>query len=171
MLIATFFINSHSIMLFINETKQKMKYHFLALTCILLFLGIFKSDAQTDTTNQQFYNETVKPNGVGILTDVSHMAFSDVQKILNYNFDQYRDYDKRVTLKLSNGPTIELLSVIERQAQGKAIDSAIVEKAKSTANAHYKYPVTTVLNIGIGYKAPVTEREKTTIFMTPKETR
>ena len=158
-------------MLLVNETNRKMKYHFLVLTCFFLFCGISQSNAQTDTTNQSFYNETVKPNGVIILTNVSHMAFTDVQKILNYNFDQYRAYDKRVTLRLSNGPSIELLSVVERQAQGKKIDSDIVEKAKSTAKANYKYPVTTVLNIGIGYKAPVTEREKTTIFMTPKETR
>jgi hypothetical protein len=171
MLIATFFINSHSCMLLDNETTLEMKYYFPVLLCFFMLLSTYESKAQKDTTNQSFYNETVKPNGVRIITDVSRMAFTDVQKILNYNFDQYRAYDKRITVRLSNGPSIELLSLTERLAQGKAVDITIVEKAKSTAACNYKYAVTTILNIGIGYKAPVTEREKTTIFMTPKATR
>ena len=147
---------------------MKNPYRFV-LFIFLLFTSPLIEAQQDNSDRQNYYAETLKKNGVIVTADITTMAYVDVQRIATYNFDSYRAYDKRQQVKLKNGPTVELLSILERLHEGATIDSTIIAKKKDIANSNYKYAIATVVDVMIGYKAPVKQREKTTIFMIPKD--
>jgi len=146
-----------------------MKYHW-GLIFIFIFLNTELSNAQQDKDLQSFYADHIKANGVIVSTDVTAIPYVDIDRIAKFNFDSYRAYNTRQRVKLINGPIVELQSIQERLAEGKTIDQAIIDKKKDIASVTYKYEVMPKVDVKIGYKAPVKEREKTKIFMIPKDT-
>jgi hypothetical protein len=138
--------------------------------CLLIFFFSFHFlEAQQDNDRQDSYAQEVKKNGVIITTDITKMPYTDVQKIVKYNFDSYRAYKTRQKVQLKNGPVAELESIDERLKEHVVIDSEIIAKKKSIAGTSYKYEVVPLLDILLGYKAPLKQKEKTSIFMIPKD--
>ena len=146
-----------------------MKYP-SALLLLCFFLNTHVTRAQQDQDLQKFYADKIKTNGVIVSTDVTGIPYVDIDRISVFNFDQYRHYDSRHKVKLISGPIVELISIKERMADGKIVADSIVAKQKDIAQNTYKHEVMPKVDVHLGYKPPVKMREKTLIYMTPKDT-
>jgi len=146
---------------------MKNPYRLLFFVCLLLHF--IPAGAQQDKDLQKYYADQILTNGVLTNADLTLLPYVDIKRIMDHNFDSDRAYDTRQQVKLKYGPVIELESITERQRKGIKIDSAIIADKQSKAGGSYKHAVMPIIDIQIGYKAPVKEREKTTIFMTPKD--
>ena len=145
---------------------MKNLYYFSLIVCFLFYSQFINAQ---DKDLQNYYADKIKTNGVLVSTDITQIPTVDIEKIIKYDFNEYRSYDTHQQVKLKNGPVIQLLSITERLNAGEIIDKGLVEKKKSIAGVSYPHSTMPVLDIRIGYKPAVTEREKTTIFMIPKD--
>ena len=146
---------------------MKNSYRLLFFVCLFLHFSMAK--AQQDKDLQKYYTDQIKVNGVLTTADLTLLPYVDIKRIMDYNFDSDRAYDSRQQVKLKYGPVVELESITERQHEGFKVDNTIVADKQSKAGGSYKLAVMPIVDIQIGYKAPVKEKEKTTIFMTPKD--
>ena len=145
-----------------NCFKFSLFILFLSVHCLL--------PAQENNNDRQiFYADILKKNGVIVASDITRMAYVDIQKIAKYNFDGLRSYSDRQQVKLKNGPVVELLSIQDKLAAGLTIDSAIIATKKEIAKVSYTHPVMPVVDVKIGYKESVKQGETTTIFLIPKD--
>ena len=148
-----------------------MKHFFYFLFPLILLMGYHPAVAQQDRDLHNFYAEKLKTNGV-VLPDTGFLwDYADVQRLVDYDFDNYRAYDHRVVVAIKSGPVVELIPILDMLSAGKKIDNALVEAKKTSAAVTYKYSVMPIVDAKMGYKAPIKDKEKTTIFMTPKDAR
>ena len=76
----------------------------IAIFGCLLLLCAFTVCAQSNTT--------LESNGVQLISN-DQLTNDQINYLSNYNFNQYRTTDQRTTIKIVNGPTIELYSTNE----------------------------------------------------------
>jgi hypothetical protein len=148
-----------------------MKYCYYTLLAICLLLSAHGANAQQDKDLQKYYSDQLMTNGVLISADVTALPYVDIKRIMDFNFDNYRSYDHKAQVKLINGPEIELLSIVDRLKGGATIDKDLVEKRKNITSITYKHASMPIVDVKIGYKAPVLKKERGIIYRLPKATR
>lgn len=84
-----------------------------------------------------------------VLESKKELSQSDLDKINAFNFDEYRFYNLKKKVQLSNGPLIELLSIKELEEKGVVVDQDIVNTAKARSE-NFKHESILSLNIGLG---------------------
>lgn len=117
---------------------------------------------QSPTSLQQWYADSLLTNGVVATADVTVYSFADLAKLRRADLNAYRGYNYRQEVHITNGPNVQLLSIIEEQSRGKVIDSIVVAKSRELATTHYRYGIIPVIDIGFGLKPsePVGKGEK-----------
>lgn len=92
-----------------------------------------------------------KLNKAGI-TEVSCkflLEDADYEKILYFDFTQYREYDKKRQVQVVNGPLIELSSLKDMQAKGVSIDVKLLDDKKQSAEHDTKHKTIPQVDVGI----------------------
>ena len=87
--------------------------------------------------------------GFKILEPKTELSTSDLQKISNYNFDEYRFYNRTKKIQLKNGPLIELKSMSELQKEGLVFSTALIESVKAKSE-DFKHETILLLDLGLG---------------------
>lgn len=87
--------------------------------------------------------------GFKILESKTELSTSDLQKISNYNFDEYRFYNLTKKIQLMNGPLIELKSMNELQKEGLVFSAALIESVKAKSE-DFKHETILLLDLGLG---------------------
>ena len=148
-----------------------MKHFFYFLLPVALILSGHSAVAQQDKDLHNFYADKLKSNGI-ILPDTAVLKdYTDVQRLIDFNFDNYRAYDSKALVAIKRGPVVELISIKDVLSAGKKIDNSLLESKKEAASTTYEYAIMPIVDVKFGYTAPAKDKEKTTIFMTPKDAR
>jgi hypothetical protein len=111
----------------------------VALFVFIFFSFVLQLQSQTSLTRKDFL----------VIKDAKTLNEKDQNKIVNYNFDEYRYLNLRKKIQLVNGPLIELLSLNELKSLGINVKQETSELI-SKKSEKFKHESILQLDIGLG---------------------
>jgi len=138
-----------------------MKSKLLLLLILSLNFSLFsqegkhKGDLDMINTKSEGYLSIsdLEKNGINSKYIKSELPIDEIQKIRDFNFDQYRDYSRVQLIQISNGgPILELYSIEKLIKEGFIFDSALVEDKKGRDYSGITHQTMPIVNIGFAVK-------------------
>ena len=138
-----------------------MKSKLVFLMMLSLNLSVFSQEGKhkedlivrVNKTDGYLSISDLEKNGINSKLLKSELPLDELQKIRDFNFDQYRDYSKVQLVQISNGgPILELYSIEKLINEGFVFDSKLIEDKKGINYSGVTHQTMPVVNIGFRVK-------------------
>lgn len=129
---------------------------------VLIQLTTFAQQVKKNEPNNIQFNQNIelKVSDLelnGILTSQLNQAISqsDLVKLRNFDFKQYRSYSKSQEVQIEDGPVIVLYSIEFMISKGQQFENQFLFNKKNTDETTVIHPIIPVVNIGFGKSSAI----------------
>lgn len=127
-----------------NYKTEKISMRKISSAFLLIMFFSVSVSAQTNAEIKARLNKS----GISEISCDRSLQDDEYEMILNFDFSQYREYNKKRKVQILNGPLLELSSLQEQQQQGILIDANVLE-AKRKAAEYTTHEIIPQVDVGI----------------------
>lgn len=133
-----------------NYTKLYWTKVLCSIILTFLIIPIYTSQTNSDQT-ASYYKDQLELKGIQIeLSSAQKLSIYDFQKIVDFDFNEYRNEKSEKGVQLQNGPLLHLRSLIWMRDHSFVINEDLLQRKSGEVIDPNLQPSIVLLELGIG---------------------